>query len=144
MNTNQDAAPARKRIYVVGAVLERDGLILAAQRSESMSLPGMWEFPGGKIEVGETAEQALQRELSEELRCLAEVGAHVETTEHDYDFGTVILSTYYCTLAQGEPALTEHSAIEWLSLAELLNLDWAPADVPAVQKIIQDRAHHAR
>lgn len=139
MNDNLNPA-SRKRINVVGAILERDGLILAAQRSSTMSLPGKWEFPGGKIEAGETAEQALRRELSEELRCLAKVGAHVETTEHEYDFGTVILSTYYCTLVEGEPELTEHSAIAWISPVELMNYDWAPADIPAVQKIVRDRA----
>jgi 8-oxo-dGTP diphosphatase len=139
MNDNLNPA-SRKRINVVGAILERDGLILAAQRSSTMSLPNMWEFPGGKIEAGETAEQALRRELAEELNCLAEVGVHVETTEHDYEFGTVILSTYYCRLVEGEPELTEHSAIEWISPAELMNYDWAPADIPAVHKIVRDRA----
>lgn len=141
MNDKHYAAPLRKRINVVGAVLERDGLILAAQRSNTMSLPGMWEFPGGKIEAGESPEQALRRELSEELHCLAEVGAHVETTEHDYDFGTVILSTYYCTLTEGEPELTEHSAIAWVATSDLMNYNWAPADIPAVHKIVRDRAN---
>lgn len=77
----------KKQINVVGAVVVRDGTILCAQRSASMSLPGMWEFPGGKIELGETPEQALRRELDEELLCTIDVGDHVETTSYEYDFG---------------------------------------------------------
>lgn len=128
----------KKRINVVGAVLTRDSTILAAQRSQQMSLPGMWEFPGGKIEADETPEQALRRELEEELLCSAEIGRHVETTEHEYDFGIVILTTYYATLLAGEPALTEHSEIRWVHAAELDQLDWAPADIPAVQQVMKD------
>lgn len=126
-----------KRINVVGAVLLREGKILAAQRSETMSLPLMWEFPGGKIEQGETPVEALRRELKEELLCDAVVGDHVETTEHDYDFGTVILSTYFCTLNGADPQITEHAAIRWVGASELLDLEWAPADIPAVQKVVQ-------
>ncbi|SQI18743.1 (deoxy)nucleoside triphosphate pyrophosphohydrolase [Corynebacterium jeikeium] len=126
-----------KRINVVGAVLVRDGKVLAAQRSESMSLPLMWEFPGGKIEPGETPVEALRRELKEELLCDAVVGDHVETTEHNYDFGTVILSTFFCTLNGEDPQITEHAEIRWVSVNDLLDLEWAPADIPAVQKIVQ-------
>lgn len=126
-----------KRINVVGAVLLREGKILAAQRSETMSLPLMWEFPGGKIEQDETPVEALRRELKEELLCDAVVGDHVETTEHDYDFGTVILSTYFCTLNGADPQITEHAAIRWVEASELLDLEWAPADIPAVQKVVQ-------
>ncbi len=79
-----------KRINVVGAVLTQGTKVLAAQRGEGMSLAGMWEFPGGKIEQGETPQEALRRELQEELLCTAEIGEKVTTTEHDYDFGTVI------------------------------------------------------
>ncbi|MGJ4087844.1 (deoxy)nucleoside triphosphate pyrophosphohydrolase [Corynebacterium jeikeium] len=125
-----------KRINVVGAVLVRDDKILAAQRSASMSLPLMWESPGGKIEQNETRVEALRRELEEELLCDAVVGEHVETTEHDYDFGTVILSTYFCTLNGADPQITEHKEIRWVAVDHLLDLDWAPADIPAVQKIV--------
>ncbi|MDY7541178.1 MULTISPECIES: (deoxy)nucleoside triphosphate pyrophosphohydrolase [unclassified Cryobacterium] len=128
----------KKRINVVGAVITRGQTILAAQRSSTMSLPGLWEFPGGKIEPNELPEQALIRELEEELLCSAEIGQHVETTEHEYDFGIVILTTYYCSLVAGEPHLTEHSEIRWVPAAELDQLEWAPADIPAVERVMRD------
>lgn len=128
----------KKRINVVGAVLTRGQTILAARRSSTMSLPDMWEFPGGKIEANESPEQALLRELDEELLCSAEIGALVETTEHEYDFGVVVLTTYYCSLVGEEPRLTEHSEIRWVQAAELDQLDWAPADIPAVVRVMKD------
>ncbi len=115
-------------------------LVLAAQRSERMSLPGKWEFPGGKIEPGESPEQALARELDEELHCQVDVGRRVATTEHEYDFGIVILSTFYCTLISGMPQLVEHSEVRWVRVAELDQLNWAPADVPAVRRVMRDLA----
>jgi len=129
--------PAKRRIEVVGAVLVKDGLVLAAQRSQTMSLSGLWEFPGGKIERGESPEQALRRELEEELKCVVEVGEHVETTAHEYDFAVVVLSTYFCTLLSGMPQLVEHSDVAWLRADELTSLPWAPADVPAVARVVQ-------
>lgn len=128
----------KKKISVVGAVLTRGQTILAAQRSSTMSLPGMWEFPGGKIEPNESPEQALLRELDEELHCSAEIGEHIQTTEYEYDFGIVILTTYYCSLTGEEPRLTEHSEIRWVQVAELDQLDWAPADIPAVEQVMRD------
>lgn len=128
-----------KRITVVGAVLVRDGRILAAQRGEGMSLAGRWEFPGGKIEPGETPQETLRREIVEELGCRIEIGELVARTEHAYDFGLVDLSTYWCRLIDGEPALTEHAALVWADAEELAALEWAPADVEAVETILAER-----
>jgi 8-oxo-dGTP diphosphatase len=125
-------------IEVVGAVIVRDGLVLCVQRGPDGSLPGQWEFPGGKVELGEEAAAALAREIHEELLCHVEVGDKVTTTAHDYDFGTVNLTTYYCELISGTPTLTEHSQLRWLPGTDLASLDWAPADVPAVKQIVRD------
>lgn len=125
----------KKQINVVGAVIRRDGKILCAQRGLGGSLPGMWEFPGGKIETGETPREALQREIVEELQCQVSVGELVTTTSHDYDFGLVILTTFYCELVEGTPILSEHEAVSWLLPSELHTLVWAPADVPAVELV---------
>jgi 8-oxo-dGTP diphosphatase len=125
----------KKRINVVGAVIVNDGKILCAQRGVAGNLPHMWEFPGGKIEPGETPEQALGREIIEELECHIVVGEHVDTTTHEYDFGIVTLTTFFCKLLDGAPRLTEHAALEWLIPADLSRLDWAPADIPAIEKI---------
>lgn len=132
-----------KQINVVGAVIVRDGTILCAQRGKG-SLAGMWEFPGGKIEPDETPVEALRRELVEELKIDVEVGEKVVTTSYEYDFGIVTLTTFYCRLDDGEPTLTEHIAVKWLAPEALATLDWAPADIPAVDKIRADfRAVHA-
>ncbi len=89
-----------RHINVVGAVIVRDGRILCAQRGSDGSLGGMWEFPGGKIEPGETPGMRSIREIDEELRCEVVVGDEVTTTTHDYDFGRVTLTTFWCELVE--------------------------------------------
>lgn len=125
----------KKHIDVVGAVIVRDGLILCAQRGLAGKLPGMWEFPGGKVEEGETSEGALVREISEELGCTIKVNELINTASHEYDFGIVELTTFYCELVSGVPSLSEHQAILWLRPDELATVEWAPADLPAVAEI---------
>ncbi len=125
----------KKQLSVVGAVIVRDGTILCAQRGPSGALPGLWEFPGGKVEADETAREALHREIVEELRCAVLVGDAVTSTTHEYDFAVVTLDTYYCELVEGEPELSEHADVVWLAPDDLGSLDWAPADIPAVELI---------
>ncbi|MCS4594229.1 (deoxy)nucleoside triphosphate pyrophosphohydrolase [Brevibacterium sediminis] len=128
----------KKEINVVGAIIVDGRKILAAQRSSIMSLPGMWEFPGGKIEAGETPREALVRELQEELMCTAEIGEEVASTRYEYDFGFVTLTTFYSKLVDGSPKLTEHSEIRWIEAGELDSVEWAPADIPAVEMVVHD------
>ncbi|MCC3723776.1 (deoxy)nucleoside triphosphate pyrophosphohydrolase [Staphylococcus haemolyticus] len=125
----------KKVINVVGAIIYSEGKILCAQRSENMSLPLMWEFPGGKIEPEESEKEALIREIQEEMKCDLVVGDKVTTTEHEYEFGIVRLTTFNCTLNNQMPTLTEHKEIKWLHAGELKTLQWAPADIPAVEMI---------
>lgn len=125
--------PQQRLIRVVGAAIMRDGAILCAQRGSTKSLAGYWEFPGGKIEAHETPQQALQREIEEELRCEITVGHELCTTRYAYDFGTIELTTFLCHLTEGEPHLTEHREVRWLSPNHLHELDWAPADREAVR-----------
>ncbi|WP_087972058.1 (deoxy)nucleoside triphosphate pyrophosphohydrolase [Oceanobacillus rekensis] len=125
----------KKDIHVVGAVIIKENKILCAQRGPDKSLPFMWEFPGGKIETGETPQDALKREIDEEMHCDIEIGEQVEHTVYEYDFGIVHLTTYKCKLLEGTPVLTEHAEIKWLSPKELETLEWAPADIPAIEKL---------
>ncbi|WP_322937859.1 (deoxy)nucleoside triphosphate pyrophosphohydrolase [Nocardioides bizhenqiangii] len=124
----------KKHINVVGAVVVRGGRVLCAQRGAG-ALDGLWEFPGGKIELDETPRSALEREIVEELLCRVEVGAEVATTTHEYDFAIVTLTTFYCELVEGEPQLTEHADVRWCTPSEMAELPWAPADVPAVDQL---------
>lgn len=124
-------------IHVVGAVIVDDGKILCAQRGTGKSLPLFWEFPGGKIEPEESPSAALERELMEEMHCEITVGDKVDYTIYEYDFGVVHLTTFLCKIVKGKPVLTEHKAMTWLSPHELPTLDWAPADIPAIEKLIK-------
>lgn len=127
-----------KIINVVGAILIKEGKILCAQRGGEKSLPYLWEFPGGKIEQGETPQEALHRELIKELKIEVVVSDEIfDVASYTYDFGTVNLTTFICQLELGEPVLTEHVAIKWLAPNEIKALDWAPADIPAVEKLSQ-------
>lgn len=126
----------KKEIKVVGAIIFKDSKILCCQRGPGRALAHLFEFPGGKIEGNETKVDALAREIREELQ----VEVHIteeeyEVCRYDYDFGLVDLTTFVCHLASGEPRLTEHVSAKWLSPHELDTLDWAPADIPTVEKL---------
>ena len=122
-------------IRVVGAVFHDGERFLACRKKPGKPLEGHWEFPGGKIEPGETPEQALAREIREELNLIAEVGQKVTTTTYEYDFATIELTTFYCTLVDGRLRLTDHDATNWVTSTEAAHLTWAPADIPAVEAI---------
>lgn len=126
----------KKEINVVGAIIIKNNKILCAQRGGTKALANLWEFPGGKIEAGETPIEALKRELVEELEIKVAVKEEkFDHTCYEYDFGIVNLTTFLCELVKGEPVLTEHRSIKWLEPGELSALEWAPADIPAVKKL---------
>ena len=126
----------KRTVHVVGAAIVRDGLILCARRSADMALPGKWEFPGGKLEAGESAQEALRREISEELSVAVTVDKFVARGQHIHPKIEVILDIYICHLVHGEPQAEEHDELRWLTPNELSGLDWAVADLPAVDALV--------
>ncbi|MDB2384791.1 (deoxy)nucleoside triphosphate pyrophosphohydrolase [Endozoicomonas sp.] len=127
----------KKHIHVVGAIIANHaGSILCALRSPSMTLPNLWEFPGGKIEPSEKPQESLIREIQEELGCTIAVGNEVDNTTYEYEQFIVTLCTYQTRIVSGKPEPKEHAALLWLPKESLLSLHWAPADIPAVEKVM--------
>ena len=116
-----------KTIQVVAAIIRQGDRIFAAQRGYGKSKDG-WEFPGGKIEPGETPEQALVREIREELNAEITVGDKLTQVEWDYPDFHLSMGCYWCDLASGGLTLREHESARWLALDELDAVDWLPAD----------------
>ena len=126
---------SKKIINVVAAAIEKDGKFFCAQRPEGKSLGGFWEFPGGKLEEGESPEQALIREIKEELNSEIKIVSYINEASYDYDFGTVVMKTYHAKLISGNLELLEHQNSTWLAPHELSTINWAPVDRPAVKTI---------
>ena len=123
-----------KTVRVVAAVIRKDDKIFATQRGYGEFKDG-WEFPGGKIEEGETPEQALAREIKEELNTEIQVGELIGTIEYDYPKFHLSMDCFWCEIMQGGLELKEHEAARWLSKEGLYSVDWLPADVGVVERI---------
>jgi 8-oxo-dGTP diphosphatase len=122
-------------IAVVAAVIEHDGAFLVTRRQSGVHLAGMWEFPGGKIDPAETHEQALRREMREELDADVEVNELVYYTVHGYDDRTVSLYFYRCTLI-GQPTPQLGQEMRWVLRAELPTLGFPPADAELIARLV--------
>lgn len=126
-----------KQIEVVAAVIVDDGgRVLATQRGYGEMKDG-WEFPGGKIEDGETPQAALRREISEELAVEIAVGEQLGTVEWDYPKFHLTMHCFMCHVKHGELTLLEHEQARWLSRDQLRSVDWLPADVKVVDLILK-------
>lgn len=131
-------------VHVVGAaIFDDDGRVLVAQRSAKMSHPWCWEFPGGKIEEGESPHEALRREVYEELNLVVEPGACVAQGRETHSDKIVVLDVFFARLVHGQISLREHAQVMWCMPGELLGLHFAMADMPAVQLLARLAPHDA-
>jgi 8-oxo-dGTP diphosphatase len=124
--------PHKRHLHVACAIIERDGLVLAAQRGAAGSMPLKWEFPGGKIDGAETPEECLRRELLEEMGVEVNPARQLSPQTHHYPEFSVTLYPFVCTMEDIGIHLHEHAAIAWLPPEELHRLDWAEADLPVI------------
>ncbi|MGL4518243.1 MAG: (deoxy)nucleoside triphosphate pyrophosphohydrolase [Phocaeicola sp.] len=125
-----------KQIEVVAAVIYQNGKYLATQRG-SGEFKGDWEFPGGKVEEGETQQEALTREIKEELTIDIAIDSYLGTTESDYPSFHLTMHCYLCHIVQGKVELLEHAAACWISVEALDSLSWLPADEEVIEWLKQ-------
>ena len=123
-----------KTVKVVAAVIRKDNRIFATERGYG-DFKDMWEFPGGKIEPGESGPEALKREIREELDTIIEVGDYIETVEYDYPTFHLSMECYWCTVKEGKLTLLEHENALWLDRDSLLSVEWLPADLVIIPKV---------
>lgn len=124
---------SKKIVMVPCAIFEKDGQIFSAQRSGDMSLPLKWEFPGGKVDEGETEIEALHREIMEELSVEIEVGTRLAPTYKEDTHRIICLVPYICRIVSSPIVLTEHLQYKWIRLDDIHKLDWAEADLGVVE-----------
>lgn len=128
-----------KTVKVVAAVIKAtnengEPIIFATQRGYG-EFKGGWEFPGGKIEEGETPQQALKREIMEELDTEIKVGDFIHTIEYDYPTFHLSMDCFWCEIVKGDLVLKEHEAAKWVTLDKLIELEWLPADIQLINKL---------
>ncbi len=131
-------------IYVACAIVVDGTKVLVTQRSIKMTLPLKWEFPGGKIEQNETAEECVIREIKEELNIHIHIIAKLIPKVFNYGSFEIELSPFVSNLVSGEVKLAEHSQFKWMEFTELSNLDWAPADIPVLDDLLKMNYHARR
>ncbi|BCR35714.1 (deoxy)nucleoside triphosphate pyrophosphohydrolase [Mariniplasma anaerobium] len=121
-----------KSIEVVAAIIKKDNTYFCAQRSDHGELAKKWEFPGGKIEKGETHKEALEREILEELNTKIEVKTFLLTINHQYKGFNLILHAYRCEVIEGNLELSEHLAFKWATIDEMKKMEFSAADIPVL------------
>lgn len=124
------------RIVTAAIILQR-GKVLVARRGPNSKLAGQWEFPGGKVEEGETPQQCLARELSEELSILAEVGDHFFSSEYHYEHGSFRVEAFFACWTGGEIVLKDHDMVKWAFPHDLATYALLPADIPIARELAQ-------
>ena len=127
---------AMKTINVAAAIIQKDGKILSCQRGYGEFKDG-WEFPGGKLEPGETGEQAIVREIEEELEVTIGNLEYLCTVEHDYETFHLSMQCYLAEIESGEFKEHAHEDMRWLSIEEIWNVDWLPADIKVVEELLK-------
>lgn len=126
---------AKAMIAVVAGLIVRDGYLLAARRPGGKHMAGRWEFPGGKLDRGESPEQALFRELREELDVSVTVGRIYHAQAHSYPEKDVLILFYPCRLLEGEPRAVEEAEVRWIKPEQIGDFDWAEADRPVAERL---------
>ncbi|MFT8352702.1 8-oxo-dGTP diphosphatase MutT [Clostridium saccharoperbutylacetonicum] len=123
-----------KTIEVVAAIIKHDNEIFTTRRSYG-EFENMWEFPGGKMEAGETREEALIREIKEELELSININEYLTTIDYDYSTFHLTMHCFICTINGGKLHLNAHNDAKWMSMEDLDNLNWVPADILVVEKL---------
>lgn len=126
-----------KTIEVVAAIFIKNNKVFCAQRANKGPLALKWEFPGGKVEENENKEEALIREIKEELLTDIEIERYFMTVNHQYETFFITMHAYICNIISGDLSLKEHVDSCWLEKDDLLSLDWAEADIPIVKKLVE-------
>lgn len=120
---------------VTAAIIIDKNKILIAQRGANEKLAGKWEFPGGKIELGETPQECLKREIKEELEVDIAVGNYLGESIYTYPNGEIKLIAYFATILDGDIKLSVHDKVEWITISQIDKYDFAPADIPFIEKL---------
>ena len=126
-------------IHVACGLIEKNQQLLICQRSADMKLPLKWEFPGGKLEEGETLQECLLREVLEEINLSVEIHEELTKVEYHYPDFSLTLYPFVCSIKEGELKVNEHKQVLWVDRTDLFRFDWANADLPIIEEYIRTR-----